>query len=263
MLRAVLLLIVCGLLSAGPVIAQSSAPAAAPTWDGTYRRARVPILMYHYISSPPDAADVYRRDLSTPPDAFHAQMDYLFYQGFTPITLGDLDTALLTGLELPAKPVILTFDDGYADHHAHAFPILREFGFTGTFFVITGRADEADPAHLSWPQIAEMSAAGMQMESHTKSHPDLRGRDADFLVYELLGSLESLRHYTGGAGQMFAYPAGQYDDAVLRMLASLEIRRAVTTQPGDWHTTDNRLELTRTRVSAGITIAQFAALVGE
>lgn len=246
--------------------AQATATPAAEQgagWDGTFRRIRVPILMYHYISSPPEGADAYRRELSTPPDDFRAQMEYLFYQGFTAITLDDLDRALLDGTALPTKPIVLTFDDGYADHHAHALPILREFGFTGTFFIITARADAADPNHLSWPQIADMAAAGMRMESHTKEHPDLRGRSYDFLVYQILGSIESLSAYTGRQPTAFAYPVGYYDDVVLSVLEGTSVRRAVTTQTGMLHTTDNRLEVTRVRVSGGTTLRQFAALVGE
>jgi peptidoglycan/xylan/chitin deacetylase (PgdA/CDA1 family) len=257
---AVLWLVIGSAVSIGQ---PDGAAPDTPSWDGTYRRVRVPIVMYHYISSPPDDADAYRRDLSTPPDAFRAQMEYLFYQGYSAIALDDLDRALLTGMPLPAKPIILTFDDGYVDQYSHAFPILREFGFSGTFFIITARADAGDPAYLSWSQIAEMAAAGMHMASHTKDHPDLRGRDYDFLVYQILGSLESLAAYTGRMPDAFAYPAGQYDDAVLAVLETTPVRRAVTTQPGMLHTTDNRLELARLRISAGMTVRQFAALIGE
>ena len=94
-----------------------------------------------------------------------------------------------------------------------------------------------------------MSDAGMDMESHTKTHADLRGRDYDFLVYQLVGSFESLQAYTGRAGHMFSYPIGHYDDAVLAVLRSMPVWRAVTTQRGALHTTDNRLELTRLRIN--------------
>ena len=175
-------------------------------------------------------------------------MDYLFFHGYTPISLYQLDDALLTGTPLPDKPVVLTFDDGYIDHYAHRFPVLRQYGFTATFFIITGTADAHDPEHLSWEQIREMSDAGMDMESHTKTHPDLRGRGYDFLVYELLGSAESLEAYTGKVSHMFAYPVGHYDDAVLAVLNTLPVWRAVTTEPGVLQTTDNRLELPRQRI---------------
>ncbi|NJL57350.1 polysaccharide deacetylase family protein [bacterium] len=77
-------------------------------------------------------------------------MRYLQSEGYSTISLYALDRALLTGTPLPRKPIVLTFDDGHIDHYAHVFPLLREYGFTGTFFIITGKADRAVPDYLSW-----------------------------------------------------------------------------------------------------------------
>lgn len=93
--------------------------------------------MYHYVSTPPDDADIYRRDLSTEPEMFRQQMAYLAENGFTPIDFYDLSLAIVNKSTLPDKPVILTFDDGYLDNYQNAFPVLQEYGFTGTFFIIT------------------------------------------------------------------------------------------------------------------------------
>ncbi len=230
-------------------------------WDGTLRRIRVPILMYHYVSYLPPGADSTRIGLTVSPDLFQAHLRYLEEQGYTTISFYELDRALMHGAALPSRPIILSFDDGYIDHYTHVFPALQSRGFSGTFFVITGRADANDPRYLNWVQIQAMANASMSMESHTKNHPDLRERDYDFLVYELLGSLESLAHYTGQPSRFFAYPAGQYDDMALRVLGELPVWRAITTQPGDLHTTDNRLEMPRLRVTGGMTVAQLAALI--
>jgi hypothetical protein len=173
-----------------------------PTWDGTLRRIRVPILMYHYVSYLPSDADEYRRDLTITPDMFLAHLAYLKQQGYETISLYQLDEALVNGTPIPPKPVILSFDDGYIDHYVNVFPALKAYGFTGTFFVITGLADANRPDYLNWRQIREMADAGMSMESHTKDHVDLRGKDYHFLVYQLLGSLESLSAYTGRSVHM-------------------------------------------------------------
>lgn len=238
-------------------------PFSAPEWDGTLRRIEVPILMYHYISTPPEDADEYRYNLSLPPEMFRQHLQYMADNNFTPISLYDLDNALLTGALLPQKPVILTFDDGYIDHYTNAFPLLREFGFTGTFFIITARADANDPNHLNWAQIREMADAGMSMESHTKNHPSLRERSDDFLIYEILGSLESLEHYLGRPPRMFSYPIGHYDNATLNVAGSLPIWRAVTTENGRTHTTTNRLLLPRVRISNGMGAAAVASLLND
>src|SRR5690606_750467 len=125
------------------------------------------------------------------------------------------------------------------------FPMLQEFGFTGTFFIITSLVDANNSGYLSWNQIGQMAAAGMSMESHTKTHRDLRGWDYDFLIYEFLGSLESLAAHLQQPSHMFAYPVGRYDDMTLSVLSQSAIRRAVTTENGVLQTTDNRLEMPR------------------
>lgn len=230
--------------------------------DGTLRRIRVPILMYHYVSPLPEDADEVREDLTITPDLFQQHVAYLQREGYTTISLYDLDAALLTGAPLPEKPVILTFDDGYSDHYEYVFPMLQSAGLTATFFVITGPVDVRQPGYLTWEQVAEMAAAGMHMEPHTKHHPSLDERSHDFLVYEMLGSRESLTAHTGQPALMFSYPAGRYDGLTLAVAQGLGIQRAVTTQPGLLHTTDNRLELPRVRVHGGTTAAGLAYLLG-
>jgi len=78
--------------------------------------------MYHYISVPPAGSDIYRRDLSVKPAEFEAQLAWLRSQGYQGIRLADLVYNLTQGRPLPEKPVILTFDDGYRDNYANAFP---------------------------------------------------------------------------------------------------------------------------------------------
>ncbi len=233
-----------------------------PAWDGTYRRIHVPILMYHYVSEAPENADEMRRQLTLSPTLFRQHLEYFFYEGYTPISLYALNNALLTGASLPAKPVILTFDDGYIDHYSIVFPMLRQYGFTATFFIITGQVDANNPAYMNWAQVSEMANAGMDMEAHTKTHAELDNRDYDFLVYEVLGSLESLQVYTGRPSRMFSYPVGSYDDNTLSTLATMPIWRAVTTQPGALHTSDNRLEMTRLRITHETGVNGLQQLLG-
>ncbi len=229
--------------------------------DGTLRRITVPILMYHYISVPPENADIYRLDLSVTPDNFREQMRYLAESGYNVIGLGDLNLALRWGAPLPANPVVLTFDDGYADAYEYAFPILREFGLTGTFFVITARLDEGHPAYITWNQAEEMARAGMSIESHTKDHPNLTGREPEYLVYQILGSIESIEAHIGQRSHLFSYPAGRWDDTVLGLMDAFGVWAAVTTEGGAAHTTDSTRLLRRVRISGNTDLATFAALL--
>lgn len=251
------------LLALGAAVVAQPQPAesSVPAWDGTLRRIRLPILMYHYISEPPPDADVYRIDLSVPPSLFRQHLEYLRDGGYTPVGLEDLYAALQTGAVLPDKPVVLTFDDGYEDNYTNAWPLLREFGFTGTFYVMTSGPDTGNSGYMTPQQLAEMAAGGMQIESHSRDHPDLRGRDGDFLVYQLLGAQESIAVWTGHTPYQFAYPAGVYDEAVLTMLRSLHVQTAVTTQNGVLHTTDAPLELPRLRIRNTTDVPTLAALL--
>jgi len=243
-----------------PLLAQEVRPPSEPNIpqpsvqaDGTLRRIRVPILMYHYVSEIPEGADDIRIGLTVTPSVFRQQIQTLIANGYTAISLYEMDAALRHGAPLPPNSVVLTFDDGHIDHYTEVFPILREVGYVGTFFIITNFADANAPGYLSWTQIQEMANAGMNMEPHTKTHSDLRNRSYDFLVYEILGSVESLAHHTNRTPRIFSYPAGRYDDDTLTMLRTTPILRAVTTQPGTWQTTDNTLLVPRMRVTNEVT----------
>ncbi len=232
-----------------------------PVWDGTLRQVRAPILMYHYVSPLPEDADAIREGLTVEVETFAAHIAYLDEAGYTPVSLYALYDALLTGAPLPEKPVILTFDDGHLDHYTNVFPILQEYGFTATFFIITARADANDPEYMTWEQINEMAQAGMSMEPHTKNHLALYERGHDFLVYEMLGSIESLKAHTGRMTRMFSYPAGRYDETTLQVAEELAIWQAVTTLPGMDHTTDALLELRRVRVNGDTGVPGLAYLL--
>jgi peptidoglycan/xylan/chitin deacetylase (PgdA/CDA1 family) len=259
--RLYLLFGLLGLFASLSVVKDTRAQENAPEWDGTLRRIHAQILMYHYVGYPPADADRVRRNLTVTTDNFRAQMQQLQTQGYHPISLYELNDALITGATLPANPVILTFDDGYIEHYTTVFPILQEFGFTATFFIITGRIDDGDPNYITWAQVSEMAAAGMTMESHTITHSELDERDYDFLVYELLGSLQTLEAYTGQPVRMLAYPAGRYDENTLSVVATTPLWRALTTETGTLHTTDNRFEMARVRISFDTTLATFTRIL--
>lgn len=244
-LTLILLLVAVSFLFPTSTHTQHNQPIA----DGTLRKIRVPILMYHYVGYLPADADNVRVNLTITPDLFQQHIDYLSRAEFSPISLYEISEALLHGAYLPPKPIVLTFDDGHIDHYTNVFPILRDFSYTGTFFIITQFADNNQPGYLNWNQIQEMADAGMSMQSHTKTHPDLRNRDHNFLVYQILGSIESLEHYTQNEITAFSYPAGRYDTAVLNLLDTTTIQTAVTTQFGMQHTTTDMLEMPRIRIT--------------
>lgn len=244
-----------------PTATATSTPEPQPTPDGVHRTLRVPILMYHYISEPPDPSDAVRVDLSVPPAVFREHLAYLQAAGYQAITLRELIMALQTGAPLPEMPIVLTFDDGYRDAYTEAFPALREASFVGTFFLLTEPVDAGNPAYLTWEQVVEMHAAGMEMQAHGYTHVDLRGRDADYLVWQMLGSKEAIEERTGETVRFFCYPSGHYDELAIRVLRSAHYWGAVTTHQGVDHTSDNLFELARIRVHGRYTAEDLAALL--
>jgi peptidoglycan/xylan/chitin deacetylase (PgdA/CDA1 family) len=223
-------------------------PALEPTPDGVVRTVKVPILMYHYISTPPPDADAYRIDLSTPPDLLAAHLDRLVAEGYTTISLYQLLAHLLQGAPLPDKPVVITFDDGYRDNHANAFPLLRERGMTATFFVITDFIDEKRPLYLSWDMAREMLAAGMSIESHGRNHFTLKGQADDYLVWQALGSLETLQFELGARPRFISYPAGDYDQSTIDIFRSANYWAGLTTEQGTQQSSEHPFEWERIRV---------------
>ena len=229
--------------------------------DNFSTTVKVPILMYHYVSNPPTGADIYRNDLSVLPENFKEHMLYLVEKGYSTIDLYDLSMAITNKKPLPEKPVILTFDDGYIDNYHNAFPVLKELDLVATFFVATGFIDAGNPNYMDWPMLEEMSSAGMRIEPHSKSHPDLRDEERSFLIYEIQGSQETIAAHTGYIPRYFAHPGGRYDEEVIDILMERDFWGAVTTAPGSLHGFDDRYEWTRQRVRITTSLNLFADLV--
>ncbi len=260
--------------TATPSPTDTPAPTATPTFTpppgptplagAIENPVRVPILMYHYLSSPPPNADMYRRDLSVSPADFEAQLAYLKAEGYTGISLQNLTCYLAGYGQLPPMPIVITFDDGYADNYTNAFPLLKQYGFRATFSVVTDPLDFADPRYMSWDNIIEMHAAGMEIGAHSKRHYDLHSDDIDFLVYEILGSKEAIEARINEPVRVFVYPSGQYSDRTIAIVASANYWVGLTTAYGDEHTYADRYELTRIRIRGSDTPETFKAkLAGQ
>ncbi len=122
-------------------------PASAASASWTY----VPVLMYHYIRVNPDPRDRTGFALSVTPAAFHAQMDYLARNRFHVIPLSQAVAAIRTHGPLPSRPVVLTFDDGYADFYTTALPVMRRYGFTATEYVVPNLVGRG--SFMTWSQV--------------------------------------------------------------------------------------------------------------
>ncbi len=237
-------------------------PTPLPIPDGIDRSFRVPILMYHYVSVPPDDADIYREDLSVTPANFEEQMAWLAENGYETITVTDLVYALNIGWPpLPDKPIIITFDDGYVDNYQHAFPILQDYGLIGTFFILTDVTDREQPGYMSWDMMREMVAAGHDIQVHGREHVEYSNRDADWLLYHLRGPVETIRAELGYTPRIIAYTAGKYDDLTIQIVSQEGYWAGLTTEWGAVHTGDRLLTMMRLRVRGDWDLATFEAVI--
>ena len=256
-LRAPVVVCVLGLI----LLCSVACPAHASASSGGAHIVRVPILMYHYIRVNPNPRDRVGADLSVTPDNFAQQMRLLAAKGFHTVSMDELATAILTGAPLPSHPIALTFDDGYEDFYAAAFPILKRYGFDATSFIITGKVGWK--GYLTWDQMREMQATGLvQFESHTVDHVTMNRISRARADYELRASKSALEKHLGSHVDVFCYPSGRYNIAVESLVAQDGYIAGVSTQPGIVHNIADLLALTRMRIHGGDTTQGFALKLG-
>jgi len=168
---------------------------------------RVPILTYHYIAGNPNAKDIARDSLSVSPDKFEAQMQYLAQAGFTPVTLDTLYGIFNGQTSAPAKPIVLTFDDGYIDFYTNAFPILRKFNFHAVSFIPSGLIGGS--YYMNWGQIKEIASTGLvTFEGHTVNHANLASISYSAMLKQLIDSKNVIQANTGYPVNFISYPNG-------------------------------------------------------
>ncbi|GCE12656.1 polysaccharide deacetylase family protein [Tengunoibacter tsumagoiensis] len=186
---------------------------------------KIPILMYHSIS---EHASKKFQSFAVAPALFTEQLEYLKQQNYTPMTVTQMIQARAQGGSmLPAKPVVLTFDDGFADFYTHAFPILQKYAFVATLYVTTAYVNgtsrwlrsegEANRLMVTWDQLIEMSAWGIECGAHTHTHPQLDVISPARAREEIVQSKQILEQQLRKEVVSFAYPFG-YQTAETRQI---------------------------------------------
>ena len=219
----------------------------------------VPILTYHYIRVNPDRNDRLGFALSVTPGDFAAQMEWLAQSGYQPITTEDLFAYLARVQGLPSKPVILTFDDGYADFYTTALPILRSHDFRAVAYVVSGFVGTS--GYMTAAQVREADRSGIEIGSHTVNHVNLANLSAVAVRAQLVQSKVFLEQVVEHPVVSFCYPSGKYTAAVAWAVADAGFHDATTTRFGYSYTLADRYVWSRLRVSGGEPLDQFAAAV--
>jgi peptidoglycan/xylan/chitin deacetylase (PgdA/CDA1 family) len=164
--------------------------------------------MYHSISESGNEAQHPYYQTHTSPLAFDTQMRYLRERGYTAVSLQQAQSYMRTPELGPAKPVVITFDDGFLDFYTHAVPAMTRYGFQATMYLPTSfvGAKFAGTSCMSWDQVRELERAGMMFGSHTVTHPQLRSVNAEQLRSELYDSKQAIEDELGHSVDSFAYP---------------------------------------------------------
>ena len=226
---------------------------------------KIPILFYHKINYPHPEAKI--RELYVTPENFQRQMRYLKWRGYKPITLCKLVNGLNLKEQLPSKPIVLTFDDGYEDNYTYAFPVLKKLGFTATVFLITrdigsssGWSDSEETVKeplLSWDKIKEMSDYGIDFQSHTHTHPSLIKLDKKRIKEEILTSKEIIEQKLKKKVDFLCYPYGHFNSQIKQILKEAGYKGAVTTKRGIVKEPDDLYSLKRIGIKAKHGILTF------
>jgi peptidoglycan/xylan/chitin deacetylase (PgdA/CDA1 family) len=239
-----------------PSHARLALPATPPA-----RTLTVPILMYHRIDVLRPTLPAITRSLTVAPADFAAQMRWLRRHRYHALTQAQLFAALEHGKKLPAKPVLITFDDGYRDVLANAAPVLERLGMPATAYVITGRISGSDVSFLSWAQLHALEQDGVEIGSHTVHHAEIPGLSDPAALQELIQSRQALEQHLHHPVQWFAYPAGRFDPRSEELVRQAGYVLAVTTQPGSAQSAQQPFALHRYEVLDTTGVLGLASLL--
>lgn len=206
----------------------------------------VPIFVYHSVRPyEPEPKEI--DDFDITPELLERQLQYLKDNGFATISLDVLVDHFTKDKPLPPKSVILTFDDGWENQYTYAFPLLKKYQDTATFFVFTNAIDYHH--FLTWQEIEEMHKSGMEIGSHTKSHPYLSKLSTDALRQEIFESKKILENHLGIRITAFATPFGYSSDVVTSLIGEAGYTSGRTLYRGVYHTKGNLLKLRSVLIS--------------
>lgn len=229
----------------------------------------VPILTYHSLDDSGAVTSVAPRD-------FREHMQILNQRGFTGISLAALVKSWDGRGTLPLRPVVITFDDGFANVLEHAAPLLADLGFRATMFVVTGRcgltndwpnqvADAPRLPLLSWAELAQMATAGFEIGAHGVTHRPLTEIPQSEAAKEIVESKAAIEDRLGQAVQTFAYPFGLFDRDVYNVVSE-QFRAACSAKLATARSTCDRHRLPRLDVyylRRPIFFRTFGTLAGD
>lgn len=228
-------------LAIGAALLAMAGPAGG---DGADRRP-VPILMYHAIRTAP--ADATHPRLWVRPREFAAQVKALRRAGYTAVTLQRVWDAWQGRARLPRRPVVFSFDDGYASQVRIALPVLRRAGWRGVLNLTLSYVDGLGGERA----VRRLIGAGWEIDAHSRTHPDLTALSDARLADEVAGARAEIRERFGVTANFFCYPGGRYDARVVGAARAAGFLAATTTR-SRFATAAAPYALARVQVDSGL-----------
>jgi len=218
----------------------------------------VPVLCYHQFSE----TEINRMTVTR--STFEKQMKFLKDEGYTVITLDQLLDFIEFKGQLPRKAVVITIDDGWRSTYDIAYPILKQYGYPATLFVYTDLI-MGGAKTLDWDLVRQLSANGIDVEGHTKTHSDLTQKAVqesmkDYLERvkrELTESAAVIQNKIGKKVIYLAYPYGETNSLVVAVAKKLGYRGAFTVERGGNPFFVDAYRIQRSMIYGDLTIQDF------
>lgn len=229
---------------------------ATPTRGWEYHppgEISVPILLYHHIGE----SQAHPRYFVSP-QQFKAQMSSLWKWGYTTIPISLLVRAIQEGAELPPKPVVITFDDGYREVYQEALPVMEQYGFVGTLYVIQDQVGVS--GYLNADQLRKLIESGWEIGSHSKTHANLRKAGVN-LVEEVINSRLALESLLSTPVLTFSYPYGSASPYLKEYVQQAGYTSAVGVGTLSRHSRNTAYYLSRLEVRGGYDLLDFSRLL--
>lgn len=207
-----------------------------------------PIIMYHSVNPKQNPAI---NRLIVSPETFERQMRFLRERKYNIILLDELAELIREKKNIPARTIVITFDDGYKDNYTYAFPILKKYKIPATMFIIIDEVSRPQGDRLSWDDILRMQDSGLVVfGSHTiGATPLVKISSEDELKRQIFYSKKMLESKLGRRVDLFSYPEGMFNAKIKQLVIDAGYKAAVATNPGKEYSPYELFLLKRLRIS--------------
>lgn len=214
---------------------------------------KVPVLMYHSVRT--GATGQYQVEASQ----FDAEMKYLKDNGFTALTMAQYIQIMKNGQGAPAKPVLITFDDGWQDNYTVAAPIMDKYGFKATFFIISNMIDIPD--RVTTAQLKDLKKRGYDIGNHALNHERLTDYNYSEQMSILSQAKSKLETALGSKVISLSFPYGELNTDSITIVNLLGYQVSFSSYEGMSSSVDNTYTVRRLFVDGQLNSADFAELV--